>query len=580
MNANFEFDADVIISGLGPTGLTLANVLGKRGVKVIVLEREPEYYGNARAVYTDDECMRIFQSFGLADELEKEMLMAIPFQFLLEDGSTLGQYYPQRKPFGWSIGNLFYQPYLETSLMNGLDRFDNVEVRRGCEMTDFVQDDNSVEVSYIKSSGTAYGAENSKAQTDQQDAESIKAKYFVACDGGRSETRAKLGIEMSGKSFPEPWLVVDIKVNEGEDCLHHIPYFTFYCTPECPTVSCPQPDGHHRFEFMLTKGQTKEYMEDPATVRKLISRYVDPDKVTVLRRLVYTFNALMADDWREKRVFLAGDAAHMTPQFIGQGMNSGVRDAYNIGWKLAHVIQGKADASLLDSYQSERKDNAQSMINIAIMMKNMVSLKNPVLASIRNVLGKAFLKFNVFQNLMQKMRFKASSSFIPGKYLGQQRKGLRGVEGRLMPQPVIRATNGRQPLFDDISGDEYCLIGLGQDPRLDLSASNIEKLEALGTKFIAVYDYADRPQAKPGVPTANPAGLIEVEDMSTTFIKWFKRSGRSTKVALVRPDNYVFATAKQNTSNALVDDFLQKLGEPDLTSIEKQHEVDPLRKSA
>ena len=331
---------------------------------------------------------------------------------------------------------------------------------------------------------------------------------------------------------------------------------------------------------MLTKGQTKEYMEDPATVRELISRYVDPDKVTVLRRLVYTFNALMANEWREKRVFLAGDAAHMTPQFIGQGMNSGVRDAYNIGWKLAHVIQGKADASLLDSYQSERKDNAQSMIDIAIMMKNMVSLKNPVLASIRNVLSKGFLKFNVFQNVLQNMRFKASANFKRGKYAGQKRKGLRGVEGKLMPQPVIRATNGRQPLFDDISGDEYCLIGLGQDPRLGLSESNIKKLEALGTKFIAVYEYAGRPQATPDVPTENPAGLIEVEDMSTTFIKWFKRSGRSTKVALVRPDNYVFATAKQSTSNALVKDFLKQLGEPDMALIENQSANNQLSKSA
>ena len=144
---------------------------------------------------------------------------------------------------------------------------------------------------------------------------------------------------MAGKSFPEPWLVVDIKAKEGEDCFRHMPYFNFHCDPKQPTVSCPQPNGHHRFEFLLMPGQTKEQMEDPATVRSLLARHVDVDKVEVLRRLVYTFNALVAERWREGRVLLAGDAAHMTPQFMGQGMSSGVRDAHNLAWKLDAVLR-------------------------------------------------------------------------------------------------------------------------------------------------------------------------------------------------------------------------------------------------
>ena len=138
-------------------------------------------------------------------------------------------------------------------------------------------------------------------------------------------------------------------------------------------------------------GQTKEQMEDPATVRSLLARYVDVDKVEVLRRLVYTFNALVAERWREGRVLLAGDAAHMTPQFMGQGMSSGVRDAHNLAWKLDAVLRG-ADPKLIDTYESERKPHAKEMIDISVQMKNFVSLANPLQAKLRNVVVKTLLK--------------------------------------------------------------------------------------------------------------------------------------------------------------------------------------------
>ena len=209
-----------------------------------------------------------------------------------------------------------------------------------------------------------------------------RAQWLVACDGGRSGVRAKLGIKMAGKSFPEPWLVVDIKAKEGEDSFRHMPYFNFHCDPKQPTVSCPQPNGHHRFEFLLMPGQTRDEMEDPATVRRLLAQYVEVDKVEVLRRLVYTFNALVAERWRDGRVLLAGDAAHMTPQFMGQGMSSGVRDAHNLAWKLDAVLRKGADPKLIDTYQSERKPHAKEMIDISVRMKDFVSVANPILAGL------------------------------------------------------------------------------------------------------------------------------------------------------------------------------------------------------
>ncbi len=218
------------------------------------------------------------------------------------------------------------------------------------------------------------------------------------------------------------------------------------CDPKQPTVSCPQPNGHHRFEFLLMPGQTKEEMEDAATVLRLLAHYVEVDKVEVLRRLVYTFNALVAERWRDGRVLLAGDAAHMTPQFMGQGMSSGVRDAHNLAWKLEAVLRKGADSKLIDTYQSERKPHAKEMIDISVKMKDFVSLANPVLAKTRNVVVKTLLKTPRVGDYLREARFKPPPTYPNGDYFGLPRKRRSGADGRPIPQPQARTYDGRRAL--------------------------------------------------------------------------------------------------------------------------------------
>ena len=301
---------------------------------------------------------------------------------------------------------------------------------------------------------------------------------------------------MAGKSFPEPWLVVDIKAKEGEDCFRHMPYFNFHCDPKAPTVSCPQPNGHHRFEFLLMPGQTKEQMEDPATVRALLARHIDVDKVEVLRRLVYTFNALVAERWRDGRVLLAGDAAHMTPQFMGQGMSSGVRDAHNLAWKLDAVLRAGADPKLIDTYESERKPHAKEMIDISVRMKNFVSLANPFQTKLRNVVVKTLLRTPKVGDYLREARFKPPPTYPQGAYFGLPRRRRKGAEGRPIPQPQVRTFDGRRALLDDILGEEFALVGCAADPRAGLDANTLIGLEALGARFVALYPYGGRPQGE------------------------------------------------------------------------------------
>jgi 3-(3-hydroxy-phenyl)propionate hydroxylase len=551
-------DFDVAIIGLGPTGLTLAHFLGRRGLKVLALEREPEFYGNARAVYTDDECMRIFQEAGVAAELEADMVLDSPVQWVLEDGSVLGQLRRFDRPYGWTMSNFLYQPYFETKLEKMLSRYPNVQIMRGRELVAFEQDNDWVTFKHSASRGVQYG--RAPAAADATDATTARARWLVACDGGRSGVRSQLGIKMVGKSFPEPWLVVDIKAKTGADCFHHLPYFNFHCDPKRPTVSCPQPGGHHRFEFLVLSGETREQMEDPATVRALVSRHVDYDKVEVLRQLVYTFNALVAERWRVGRVLLAGDAAHMTPQFMGQGMSSGVRDAHNLAWKLDAVLRGHADPSLIDSYEAERKPHAKDMIDVSVRMKEFVSQPNPVKAALRNALVALLLKMPRLGDYIREARWKPPPTYPNGVYFGLSRTRRNGAEGRPIPQPQVRTFGGRRALLDDVLGDNFALVGYGVDPRATLAAHTIGRLESLNARFVVLYPYGGRPQGS-GVSPTSPVGLIEIEDLSGEALAWFRKAGaRPGHVALVRPDKFVYAMCPAAGIAEAVTHALRSLG--------------------
>ncbi|MGY1875652.1 bifunctional 3-(3-hydroxy-phenyl)propionate/3-hydroxycinnamic acid hydroxylase MhpA [Nocardia gipuzkoensis] len=546
-------DVDVVVVGLGPTGLTLANLLGRRGVRVLVLEREPEYYGLARAVYTDDEGMRVFQTAGAADELAADMNVDSTVQWVRGDGSVLAQFHRIDRPLGWPVVNFLYQPYLENTLERALGRYPHVTVRRGREVVAFDQDADGVSVEHAECRGTGYG--KLPADTDLGTAERVRAKFLVGCDGGRSVVRSELGIDMSGTSFPERWLVVDLRARDGVDAFRHLPYFDFVCDPELPIVSCPQPDRHHRFEFMLTPTQTKEQMEDAETVRRHIARFVDPDEVQVLRKLVYTFNAVVADRWRDGRILIAGDAAHMTPQFIGQGMNSGVRDADNLSWKLTAIIEHGAAPQILDSYESERRPHAEAMIDLSVLNKKLVSIDNKVLAAARDIGLTTALRVPGLGGWIRGAKMKPRPRFRRGAYLGLPRRGLRGIEGTLAPQPEVRDYDGRHRRLDEALGIGFAILGYGVDPRRAFGAGELAILRNLDAAFVTVYPLGGRPQGKPG------EGRDDVEDHTGTLTRWFGKAGlRTGGVVVLRPDRFVFGTAAAGQGAPLIAELVRQLG--------------------
>jgi 3-(3-hydroxy-phenyl)propionate hydroxylase len=531
---------DVIVVGLGPTGLTLAHLLGRRGLSVLVLEREPDFYGNARAVYTDDESLRVLQTAGVADEVHPDMNLDSAVQWVRSDGGVMVQFLPTRQPLGWPMVNFLYQPSLETKLEALLDRYPHVVVRRGRELVDFVQDGEGVSVVHAASPGTSYGV--SASVVDDSTTETTRGRYLIAADGGRSTVRSRLGIEMTGQSFPERWLVVDLAAKEGVDAFGHKPYFDFICDPERPTVSCPQPGGRHRFEFALTDEDDKDHFEADATVRSLLSRHVDPDEVVVLRRLVYTFNALVANRWRDGRVLLAGDAAHMTPQFVGQGMNAGIRDADNLSWKLEAILRHGADPAVLDSYQAERAPHAQAMIDFSVFNKRLVSVKHPAKAKARDIAMWAAVRTPALGGWVRSMGMKPKPKYPRGKYLGMPRR-LRGVEGTLAPQPTVRTYDGRPTRLDDALGVGWAVIGIGVDPRRVLG-KDVETWQRVEARFATLYPAGTRPRGEVG-DLVRDTGVMDLEDVTGAFAGWLRRAGAEPgSVVVLRPDKFVFGVCR------------------------------------
>jgi 3-(3-hydroxy-phenyl)propionate hydroxylase len=231
----------------------------------------------------------------------------------------------------------------------------------------------------------------------------------------------------------------------------------------------------------------------------------------------------------------------MTPQFMGQGMSSGVRDAHNLAWKLDAVLRGHAGLSLIDTYESERKPHAKEMIDISVRMKEFVSEANPVKAALRNALVALLLKLPKVGDYIREARWKPPPTYPNGTYFGLPRDRRNAAEGRPIPQPQVRTSGGRRALLDDILGDNFALVGYGVDPRISLDTATPTRLEAIQTRFIVLYPYGGRPQGS-RVSSDSPSGLIEIEDLSGEALAWFRKVGaRPGHVALVRPDKFVYA---------------------------------------
>lgn len=363
--ATSGFDTDVLVVGLGPVGAALTALLAQRGVRVIAIDKDTQVYPLPRAVHFDHEIMRLFQQMGVAEAVRRHARDLPLYEFRAADGQLLMTLPPPREtPSGWGAGYMFHQPSLDGVLRDLVASLPDAEARLGSKLARFAQDADGVtaEVAGPNGAGT------------------IRARYIVGCDGAWSPVRETLGGGLFDYQFDEPWLVVDVKVSA--DC--RVPDVNIQvCDPARPTTCVLSGPGRHRWEFMLLPGETPETMLSEGVVQDLIRPW-DCGPVEIERMAVYRFHGLVANRWRDRRALIAGDAAHQTPPFAGQGMCAGLRDAANLSWKLAAVLQGRARDALLDTYQTEREPHVRAAIELAIGMGRVVCLLDPEAAAQRD----------------------------------------------------------------------------------------------------------------------------------------------------------------------------------------------------
>ncbi|OWJ77173.1 3-(3-hydroxyphenyl)propionate hydroxylase [Haematobacter genomosp. 1] len=357
---------DVAIIGLGPVGATLANILGQAGIDVLVLEREPEAYHLPRAVHFDDEVMRTFQQIGVAKTLEQVCRFNIGMRFVDPEGGILLDWPRPREttPLGWRSSYRFHQPDLERILRQRLAAHPGVTRRTRCEAFFLAQDADGVDLRW---EDMARGR-----------IERARVRYVVGCDGARSFVRRFIETGMEDLGFHERWLVADIllkgeKPELGDWSLQH-------CDPARPATYIRGPQNRRRWELTVLPGEDSAEIARPENVWPLLARWITPEEAEIERTAVYWFHSLVATDWQRDRLFIAGDAAHQTPPFMGQGMCAGIRDVANLGWKLIHCLTRGHDPALLASYTSERRPNARDYIATAVRLGGLINTRDPATA--------------------------------------------------------------------------------------------------------------------------------------------------------------------------------------------------------
>ena len=360
-------DCDVLIAGGGPVGVTLALLLAQRGVRVIVAEKEQAIYPLPRAAHLDHEAMRILQEAGVADAVMATSRQTGRYEFRNADGEILLLFEGSDRigPGGWPGANMIHQPSVEAALRSRLEGQASAQLRTCWDLKSFAQDDDGI----IATLDTPEGAQQ------------VSARYLIGADGARSPVREACGIAFDDLDFEEPWLVIDTLVDDPA----RLPTANLQiCDPARPTTCVLMGEGRHRWEFMIKPGEDAAEVASDASIVRLLEPWQVEGAVRLERKAVYTFRARIAAQWRQGRVLLAGDAAHQTPPFAGQGLCSGLRDAANLAWKLAAVVRDGAPDCLLDSYQPEREPNLRATIQMAIMMGRTVCLTDPQAAAERD----------------------------------------------------------------------------------------------------------------------------------------------------------------------------------------------------
>lgn len=519
---------DVIQVGYGPVGQVMSYLLGEKGHNIAVFERWPSIFDLPRAAAFDHEIMRVFQEVGIANKIIEQVIPIKKYQWVNAKRELLLEVpYGGADVSGWENGYMMYQPNIEKQLNNQVKTMANVEVYQGWQVESFEDLGDYLEVTVrrgeIPEPGKWIGTDEVKV---------YRTKYLIGADGANSIVRNSLNIEQYDLGFGENFAVLDYKPNNPL-ILNDLPEAYQICDPLRPTTVIKRLGAEHvRFEFMvLPHEDTKTFLEEE-NIQKLISPWLSLNDGKTIRKTMYKFSSLLAKTWRKNNIFLIGDAAHLTPPFMGQGMCSGVRDAKNLAWKLDMVLKGVCSADLFDSYQMERYPHSETLIQMSVDLGKVICVPSIEEAEKRDTLfreGKV-PPMPPMPGLVEGILYKDKD--------GQ----LKENSGRLSFQSVVKF-NGEEGLFDDVVNRGWTLYTFSENVKDYLTPEQTETLNILGINIVVLSEI-------------EKADLVY--DLNQDYKEFFNNN--NMEAVLVRPDYYVFGSVNEISEvGSLIENLLSQL---------------------
>jgi 3-(3-hydroxy-phenyl)propionate hydroxylase len=501
-------EVSVLVVGSGPTGLLAANLLGAYGIRTLLVERNATTSTLPKAILLDDEGLRALQAVGLADEVAAHVIQGYGARYYAPDGRCFATVAAPVTEHGFHRRNAFLQPDLERIMAHGLTRFGSVTPRYRTTLTGLAMRNGHVEATVETADGACAH---------------LRCDFVLACDGGRSTVRELLGIAMTGATDSRDWVVVDtINDPDGDR------FSKFFCDPCRPMVSIPAPGGGRRYEFMIMPGEDPSAMAAPEQIAAVLARFRTIAAPDILRGVVYTFHARVAERLSAGRVLLLGDAAHLSPPFAGQGMNAGLRDAFNVAWKVALATKGIVAPEIVASYETERRRPIVEMIDYAVALGAIVMPTGQFDDRTMEVIAAALAGRSPKGGGVS-LRPRPQAEYDDGWLRRGTGAPDRDHVGQPLPQPMVRKSDGSVCRLDDVLGPGFTVVGVGGETGPALARLDQPVWDRLGIRRVL---------AATGAVAAGVAHVTVVELDDDRRSRLSKLSGH---LLAVRPDRFVAA---------------------------------------